>query len=219
MSSSVSAPKADLFVVAAPSAAGKTTLIKALYRSAERTSERMPEFSVSHTTRAPRSGEQDGVNYHFVDDSEFDRMIEAGEFLEWAEVHGRRYGTARSEIDARLARGVDVLLDIDVQGVDSVKRAYPECCAVLILPPSYAELERRMHERGQDAPDSVARRLSVSLWEIERYALFDYVIINDDVEQAGRELASVIAVRRARLERREERVKAILEDFRSALDS
>jgi len=214
-SSGATTGQADLFVVAAPSAAGKTTLIERLYAAAD---EPLPEFSVSHTTRSPRAGEVDGVSYHFVDDVAFTRMVEAGEFLEWAEVHARRYGTARSEVEGRLARGADVLLDIDVQGVASVKAAYPRACAILVLPPSYAELERRISARGQDEAESIARRLSVSLWEIERYALFDYAIINSDVELATRELAAVIAARGVRLERREARVKAILEDFRSALD-
>lgn len=210
--------RADLFVIAAPSAAGKTTLIKSLYATAPSDAP-PPEFSVSHTTRSPRPGEVDGVNYHFVDEPEFGRMVEAGEFLEWAEVHGRRYGTARAEVEQRLARGTDVLLDIDVQGVANVRKAFPECCAILVLPPSYAELERRIAARGHDKPEDIARRLSVSLWEIERYELFDYVIINADIERACSELSGVITTRRARLERREERVRAIIEDFRSALDT
>lgn len=205
-----------LFVIAAPSAAGKTTLIERLYESGEPAP--LPEFSVSHTTRGPRPGEVDGVNYHFVDEAEFSRLITAGEFLEWAEVHGRRYGTTRSEVDQRLLRGADVLLDIDVQGVAKVKDVFPDANAILVLPPSYAELEKRIAGRGHDPAESIARRLSVSLWEIERYPLFDYVIINSDVEHAGRELAAIIAARHARLDRREERVQAILEDFRSALD-
>jgi guanylate kinase len=215
MSSSRRISRADLFVVAAPSAAGKTTLIERLYSASDAS---VPEFSVSHTTRSPRAGEIDGVSYHFVGDAEFDRMVEADLFLEWADVHAHRYGTARSEVEGRFARGADVLLDIDVQGVASVKAAYPDACAILVLPPSYAELQRRISARGQDGAESIARRLSVSLWEIERYALFDYAIINSDVELATRELAAVITARGVRLERREARVKAILEDFRRALD-
>lgn len=216
MSSNQPRRRSQLFVVSAPSAAGKTTLIERLFDGAWGSDER-PEFAVSHTTRPPRPGERPGAHYHFIDDAEFDRMVAAGEFLEWAEVHGCRYGTSRSEVDARLARGADVLLDLDVQGAANVIAVHPEVCSVLVLPPSYQELYRRIAGRGHDSAESVSRRLSVSLWEIERYGIYDYVIINQEVERACRELKAVLTASRCLRQHNEERIQAILEDFRRAL--
>lgn len=216
MSSSAPGRQAQLFVVSAPSAAGKSTLIKLLFDGGWQGGER-PEFAVSHTTRRSRPDEEAGLHYHFVDDAEFDRMVAAGEFLEWARVHGHRYGTSRREVDDRLARGVDVLLDLDVQGAASVLEAHPDACSVLILPPSYEELRRRLATRGHDDADSMARRLSVSLWEIERYGIYDYVIINDDAERACGELRAILTARRCLREHNEARIQAILADFRAAL--
>ncbi len=208
--------RGDLFVLSAPSGTGKTTLVRYLDRHPWPHGE-APEFSVSHTTREPRSGEVDGVHYHFVDTSTFDSMVEANDFLEWAMVHGQRKGTARSEVADRLADGRDVLLDIDVQGAANVLEAHPDACAVLVLPPSYGELAERIAGRGADTAADIARRLSVSLWEIERYTIYDYVIINDEVDRAGRELAAIITARRATRERREADVERILEDFRNSI--
>ncbi|MDH3403716.1 MAG: guanylate kinase [Acidobacteriota bacterium] len=207
----------DVFVVAAPSGTGKTTLVS-MALAGEWPDPGPPEFSVSHTTRAPRPDEVHGRNYFFVDEAQFEAMVAGGEFLEWAEVHGQLKGTARAEVHDRLAAGADVLLDLDVQGVESVLAVMPDACAILILPPSYAELEHRIVERGHDRPADVARRLAVSLWEIERYPMFDYVIINDDVERASRELKSIIVSRRTLLARNQARVQAIVADFRDALE-
>jgi guanylate kinase len=216
MSSEATARRGQLFVVSAPSAAGKTTLIRRLFEGLWHDGER-PEFAVSHTTRRPRPDEKAGVHYHYVDDATFDGMVVGEEFLEWAEVHGRRYGTSRSEVDGRLARGVDVVLDLDVQGAESVLATHPDACSVLVLPPSYEELYRRIAGRGHESAEEIARRLSVSLWEIERYSIYDYVIINDEVERACSELKAVLTARRCSREHNETRIQAILADFRSAL--
>ncbi len=207
----------ELFVLSAPSGTGKTTLIKELYRRSWPDGG-APEFSVSHTTRPPRPGEIDGIHYHFVDEEKFDAMIAADAFLEWAMVHGQRKGTAREEVTRRLVAGTDVLLDVDVQGAANVLEVHPGACAVFILPPSYAELKRRIAGRGHDHPEDVERRLAVSLWEIERYAIYDYVIINDDIERASAELAAIVVARHSLRDRREQRIAGILEDFRTALD-
>jgi guanylate kinase len=216
MSSDRPSRRPQLFIVAAPSAAGKGTLIKRLFDGGWGGGDR-PEFAVSHTTRPPRPGERAGVHYHFIDEATFERMVDDDEFVEWADVHGRRYGTSRTEIENRLARGVDVLLELDVQGTAQVLASHPDVCSVLILPPSYDELHRRITARGHDSPESVARRLSVSLWEIERYEIFDYVIINDEIERAGSELEAVLTARRCLREHNETRIQAILADFREAV--
>ncbi|MCZ6507134.1 MAG: guanylate kinase [Acidobacteria bacterium] len=212
-----SSPRASLFVLAAPSGTGKTTLIQRAF-SGEWPDGGPPEFSVSHTTRDPRPGEVEGEHYYFVDEAEFQGMIAAGEFLEWAQVHGQLKGTSGNEVEGRLEAGVDVLLDIDVQGVESVLAVRPDACSILIVPPSFDELKRRILDRGHDSSGAVTRRLSVSLCEIERYALFDYVIVNDDAERAGRQLIAIIVAWRSRLARRLHRIEMILEDFHRALE-
>ncbi len=186
-------------VVSAPSGAGKTTLCHRLI-------ERLGgvEFSVSHTTRPPRGREQTGVDYHFVDDAEFDRLIAADAFLEWAPVHARRYGTARAEAERRLPRGVDVLFDIDVQGGRQIAARVPDAVLVFILPPSLSELERRLRGRGSDSEEQVQRRLAVATAEIEAAAgLYSHWLVNDDLEQATAELTAVLrAERTKRLDQR-----------------
>lgn len=208
--------RGELYILSAPSGAGKTTLIHALLAS-ELGEQGQVVFSVSHTTRAPRRAERDGIDYHFVDRAEFERMIAGGRFLEWAEVHGNLYGTSRDEIEPRLGAGVDVVLDIDVQGADAMRALFPGALTVLVLPPSFADLERRLHGRGLDGAREIARRLTASLTEIERYARFDYVIVNDDAHRAGEALSAVILAQRHRLARMRERVDEVIEDFRSAL--
>jgi guanylate kinase len=203
--------RGDLFIVSSPSGGGKTTLIGRLMEDAEASSGL--EFSVSHTTRSPRPGEVDGREYHFVTEERFAQMVKAGDFLEWAEVHGHRYGTSRGEVMPRLVAGHDVILDIDVQGAAQVLEALPEAIAVFVVPPSYRALAERLTARGQDDPSTVARRLAVSRWELERYREYRYVIINDDVDRASRELASIILAQRCRLGRRAERIEEILSGF------
>ena len=207
--------RGELFILSAPSGAGKTTLIHALLAS-ELGERGEVVFSVSHTTRRRRRAERDGVDYHFVDREEFERMIAEGRFLEWAEVHGNLYGTAREEVEPRLAAGVDVVLDVDVQGAASMQALYPHAVRVLVLPPSYADLERRLHDRGLDQAPAIARRLAASLTEIERYEPYSYAIINDDAHRAGAALVAVITAQRHRLARLRARVDAVIEDFRTA---
>ena len=181
-----------LFVITAPSGAGKTSLIKALLED-----EPGLELSTSYTTRRPRPGEQNGREYHFVDDDMFRAMEARGEFLESAEVHGNRYGTSKSVITEALERGEDLILEIDWQGARQVRRHYPDCVGIFILPPSVEELERRMRARGQDSEAVIRRRLENARDELAHASEFQYAIINKDFETARHELASVIAAERA----------------------
>lgn len=207
--------RGELYILSAPSGAGKTTLIHALLAS-ELGGRGEVVFSVSYTTRPPRRAERDGVDYRFVGRPEFERMIAEGRFLEWAEVHGNLYGTARDEVEPRLAAGIDVVLDVDVQGAAAVQALYPQAISVLVLPPTYAELERRLHERGLDRAPAIARRLAASLTEIERYDRYAYVIINADAHRAGAALVAVITAQRHKLARMREQVDAVIDDFRAA---
>lgn len=205
-------PPGELFILSAPSGAGKTTLIQSLVEGGFADFGGLA-FSVSHTTRKPRQGEIDGRDYHFVDRATFEAMVEADAFLEWAKVHDNFYGTSREEVFPRLERGIDVLLDIDVQGADQVLARCPEAHGIFVLPPSYEVLERRLRSRGLDDERTIARRLAVSLAEIERYDRYRYVIINDDARRASEVLAAIILEKRHRRERMQPRVQEILRDF------
>jgi guanylate kinase len=176
-----------LFVLSAPSGGGKTTLAEALMRDEPRLAR-----SVSHTTRPPRPGERDGVDYFFVDGSTFERMVAAGEFLEHATVFGNRYGTARAAVEALRAQGRDVLLVIDWQGARRVKQLLPEACTVFLLPPSRAELESRLRGRGQDSEEVIRRRLAESVAEMRHYPEFDHVVVNDAFEAALADLKAIV---------------------------
>lgn len=200
-----------LFILSAPSGAGKTTLIRALLAEVDDGS---IHFSVSHTTREPRPGEVDGRDYHFVSEENFRQMIADDEFLEWAQVHSNYYGTAKAEVLGRLEAGQDVILDIDVQGAERLSHQFPEAHTVFILPPSMQELRRRLVERGLDEAGEVARRLDVSLWEIRRYTEYDYVIINQDAEIASRALIAIFLEKRYRRERIGSAVSAVVDAFR-----
>ena len=182
-----------LFVIAAPSGAGKTSLIEALMRE-----DPSLKISVSYTTRPPRPGEKDGVDYHFVDDASFLAMRDRGEFLESAQVHGNRYGTSKKVILDAVKRGEDLILEIDWQGARQVRRLYPDCVGIFILPPSVEELERRMRARGQDSDAVIRRRLENAREELEHAGEFKYAIINKDFENAKRELARIIQAERAK---------------------
>jgi len=176
-----------LFVITAPSGAGKTSLIEALMRD-----DPSLKISVSYTTRAPRKGEQDGVDYHFVDQKTFLAMKERNEFLESAEVHGNYYGTAKQVILDAVKRGDDIILEIDWQGAQQVRKLYPGCIGIFILPPSVEELERRMRARGQDSDAVIRRRLDNAREELAHQGEFKYRIINKDFETARRELTDII---------------------------
>lgn len=205
--------KGTLLIVSAPSGAGKTTLIRRALTGGDAALDRV-RFSVSHTTRPARADEVDGRDYHFVDETVFRRMIENGEFLEWADVYGQRKGTSRVAVLPLLEQGFDVILDIDVQGAAQVLESYPEAESVLILPPSFEELNRRIRERGGDGPEQLTRRLALSLATIERYEMYGYVMINDDLTRAQETLRAILIAIRHRRERQAKRVAEILEDFR-----
>jgi len=204
----------DLFIVSAPSGTGKTTLRRKVLSDLEGFGG--VDFSVSYTTREPRAGEAEGGDYHFVSEQRFEAMIAAGAFLEWARYNGNLYGTARDEVLPRLAAGRDVLLEIEVQGAEQVMESYPAVHSIFVLPPSAAALESRLVSRGSDAAGDISRRLAVSLSEIKRYARYEYVIINDDLDRASRALAAIILEKRHRLERVDARVQTILEEFKRA---
>jgi guanylate kinase len=182
-----------VLVVAAPSGAGKSSLVNALLKQDESI-----RLSVSFTTRAPRPGETHGREYHFVSREEFAAREAGGEFLETAEVHGNRYGTSRSWIEQQLADGRDVLLEIDWQGAQQVRRLFPRAVSVFILPPSMEALRARLKQRGQDRPDVIDRRLDAARGEMAHAPEFDYVIINERFEQALSELAAIVTAARLR---------------------
>lgn len=182
-----------LFVITAPSGAGKTSLIEALMRE-----DPSLKLSISYTTRAPRPGEKNGVDYHFVDDATFLAMRGRSEFLESAEVHGYRYGTSKHVIADALARGDDLILEIDWQGARQVRSIYPGCVGIFILPPSVQELERRMRSRAQDSDAVIRCRLDNAREELVHAGEFEYRIINKDFETARRELAEIIRKERAK---------------------
>jgi len=190
----------SLYIISAPSGAGKSSLTAQLLEA-----DATVHLSVSYTTRAPRSGEVDGRNYHFVDKPRFLAMLERGEFLERAEVHGNLYGTSEAWIRAQRAAGRDVLLEIDWQGAQQVRKIFPEAIGIFILPPSIAELERRMRARGQDSEEVVRRRMAVAADEMSHAVEFEYVIINNDFEEARRDLIAVVRATRLEYSRQLER--------------
>jgi guanylate kinase len=185
--------KGSLFVITAPSGAGKTSLIDAVMEA-----DPTLKLSVSYTTRAPRRGEKDGVDYHFVDEQRFLEMKQRGEFLEDAQVHGFRYGTSKKVITEALSRGEDLILEIDWQGARQVRTLYPTCVGIFILPPSVEELERRMRSRGQDADEVIRRRVEAAREELTHAGEFKYAIINKDFSTAKQELAEIIQKERTR---------------------
>ena len=201
-------PERTLFVVAAPSGAGKSTLVNALI-------EREPEIalSVSHTTRQPRPGEADGEHYHFIGREEFEQEVADGVFLEHAEVHGNLYGTSRRTVEGLLRRGRDVLLEIDWQGARQIRKAMPGCVGVFILPPSRAELERRLRGRGSDSPEAIERRLRNSRGEIEHAHEFDYIIVNDRFATALDDLQSIVRAVRLRTPLQRARHEALIAEL------
>ncbi len=208
----MSAPsRGDLFIVSSPSGGGKTTLIRRLL---ENPPGARLHFSVSHTTRPMRQGEQNGREYHFVSVEEFQGMVRQGEFLEHNEVHDNIYGTSRAEVLPRLAAGEDVILDIDVKGARDIRTAYPDAVTVFIVPASLLELEKRLRTRGLDSEESVRKRLINAAREIEEAASFQYVIVNDNLEKATVELESIVRARRTTAARQARRLERIRREFR-----
>lgn len=204
--------RGELFIVASPSGGGKTTLIRRVMAALQREG-REVYFSISHTTRQPRPGERDGVDYYFVDRPAFSAMVGRREFLEFAEVHNNLYGTSRVEVEGKLSRGCDVFLDIDVQGARQVRASVPDAVKVFIFPPSLAELHRRLVARRQDDEATIALRIRNALKEMREYAEFDYVIINADLEEATRALLAVVAASRLRPLRQRGQVEDIIVEF------
>ena len=192
--------KGNLFVVVAPSGAGKTSLVAALLEQ-----DRNVRLSISYTTRAPRAGEADGVNYHFVDRPKFESMIAADDFLEHADVYGNYYGTSRRWIENELSGDHDVLLEIDWQGARQVRSLFPHMVGIFILPPSLQELRRRLQGRGKDAPEAIERRMASSREEISHVLEFEYIIVNERFEAALTDLLSI--VRAARVSRAQQAVR------------
>jgi guanylate kinase len=196
-----------LIILSSPSGAGKTTLCRRLQ-------EKFPDltFSVSHTTRRPRPNEVDGRDYHFVDRSAFEALIAAGTFVEWAEVHGNLYGTSLAEIErAKSTRGSGGLIfDIDYQGARQIRAKVPDVTAVFILPPSMEELLRRLRGRASETEDLVLRRFQIAKREIEHYALFDYILVNDHLDRASETLFGIVHAERTRRERRAMLAEALL---------
>jgi guanylate kinase len=203
--SEVSVTRGKLFVIAAPSGAGKTTLVRALMTHVPSL-----RFSISYTTRKPRPNEQHGRDYFFVDHAEFERMVAAGEFLEHARVFDNYYGTSKPQVESMLREGENVLLEIDWQGAQQIRRALPECQTIFILPPSRAALEQRLRGRQTDNDEVIARRLRDSIADMSHWAEFDYVVVNDDFERATAELESIVAGRGEALRRDRSELQTLL---------
>jgi len=178
-----------LYIVSAPSGAGKSSLISALI---EKNTDNNLQVSVSHTTREPRSGETDGNHYHFVDVEAFKTLIDEGVFFEWAQVFNNYYGTSRTVIEQQLEKGIDVFLDIDWQGARQVKKLMPQAKGIFIMPPSRSELERRLIGRGTDSDEVISSRMQQAVSEMSHYDEYDYLIINDDFEQALADFSAII---------------------------
>jgi guanylate kinase len=195
----------NLFVIAAPSGAGKSTLTDALLRREPRIA-----MSVSYTTRDPRGAEQAGREYYFVSPDEFDAMVERGEFMEWAEVHGYLYGTSARWIEQKMQAGEDVLLEIDWKGALQVRSRFSNATLLFVLPPSFDELKVRLATRGDTAPEIIRRRLANAREEIAKAPLFDYVIINDDFDEALQAILHIVAAQRCRYAAIKQRNPAVM---------
>jgi guanylate kinase len=202
-----------LFVISSPSGGGKGTLIRRLLDSVPGVS-----YSVSWTTRGPRAGEVDGVNYHFVSAEEFERMRDRGGFLEWAVVHGHLYGTARRVVEQDLSEGHDIILEIDVQGAAAVRATIAPVVSVFILPPSFEVLRARLTARMTERSEELETRLRNARGEVEQYRHFDYLVLNDEVERAAAQLASIVWAERARRERQEWVARHVLATFKRPPD-
>jgi guanylate kinase len=200
--------KGNLFIITSPSGGGKGTLIREVLRGVPGVG-----YSVSFTTRAPRAGEEHGKHYYFVSRAEFEKKIAENEFLEWATVHGNLYGTSRAQVESELNLGRDIILEIDVQGAETVKKLRPESVGVFILPPSFDVLRERLNARQTETPADLQTRLRNSAQEVRRWREFDYVIINDELTRAARDLQAVFLAERLRRGRQAENIEKIIETF------
>jgi guanylate kinase len=200
----------SVIVVSAPSGAGKTTVVTRVLNELDGL-----RFSVSHTTRAPRPGEKDGVEYHFIEVAAFERLRDTGQLLEWALNYGHYYGTGVAELEGARRDGVDLLLDLDVKGAAQVRNKIADAVTVFVLPPSYADLERRLRGRGQDDEASIQRRLDVAREELSFYHAYDYAVINDDLNSCVDSMKTIIRAARFRVGRMGGRAHDILETFKS----
>lgn len=208
-------PLGNLFILAAPSGAGKSSLIQALLDKHQDTSmhNTKMQVSVSHTTRSARPGEVDGEHYHFVSRDEFEDLIKQDAFFEWAEVFGNYYGTSRPAIEKTLSQGIDVFLDIDWQGARQVKAQIPDTATIFVAPPSREELHRRLTARNQDSDDIIAKRMDQAVAEISHYHEFDYIVVNDDFNEALAELDSIVTSLRLRKLKQVIRHKSLFENL------
>jgi len=204
----LSSGRGSIVIISAPSGSGKSTLVRRLIAS-------QPDlvFSVSYTTRPRRAGEKEGRDYFFVTRKQFERMVAAGEFIEWAEVFGHLYGTSKRHLDKALAAGRDVLLDIDVQGHKQVRKRLTEALSVFIMPPSFRELKRRLTQRHSDSPQVIARRLAAARQEIVHWPEYDYLVVNDRLPLATQALEAIVRAARARRQSQAERARAICRTF------
>lgn len=185
----------SLFIVSAPSGAGKSTLVKRLVDTVQHL-----ELSVSHTTRPPRPGEQDGIHYHFVEQERFQSMLERGAFLEHAEVFGHQYGTSAERVEQRLANGIDIVLEIDWQGARQARGHFPNAIGIFILPPSVDTLQQRLVGRAQDAPQVIERRMLGAREELRHWNEYQYLVVNDQLDTALQDLAAIVRAHRLRLD-------------------
>lgn len=197
-----------LFVVSSPSGGGKGTLIQRVLKQVPNLS-----YSVSFTTRAPRNGEVDGREYFFVSTERFEEMVANQEFLEWAHVHSKRYGTARQQVVREIAEGRDIILEVDVQGAASVRSLIADSVSIFILPPSFEILKQRLQARGTDSPEELELRLRNAPMEMKDYSAFQYVILNDDLDRAANQMSAIVHAERARLSRQAARVRSVVEAF------
>ena len=204
--------KGLLLVVSSPSGAGKTTLTRRLQRQ-------YPDvgFSVSYTTRPPRTGERDGVDYNFIDDAAFDTMVKENRFAEWAHVHGYRYGTSLESVRKALNQGQDMIFDIDYQGGQQLKAKFKDAVMIFVLPPSIEELADRLKRRATDSAENIARRLAKAADELTHYDAYEYLIVNDDLDQAFRELDSIYCAARCIRSRRAPRAQELIQQAQEKL--
>lgn len=203
----------NLYIISAPSGAGKSSLINALLADLPRS---QVQLSISHTTRNPRPAEENGVHYYFTQHEEFKRLIEQEHFLEWAEVFGNYYGTSLPMIERSLEQGIDVFLDIDWQGARQIREKVPNVKTIFILPPSKAELEKRLIGRGQDSAETIAKRMNEAVSEMSHYNEFDYVIVNDDFQVSLSELKSILTAERLRQPAQAERHQKLISQLLTA---